>query len=110
MWKLALLMASVGLAADTHFDISYPKSANAGLITGRVYVMITRSTDREPRLQVGRVAIAFFGRDVEQLAPGQAAVIDETDLGSPVVSLNQIPAGEYTVQAFVNVYSEFKRA
>ena len=103
-------MASVCCAADTHFDISYPKSANAGPITGRVYVMITRATDREPRLQVGRLGIPFFGRDVEKLAPGQSAVIDETDLGSPVVSLAEIPAGEYTVQAFVNVYSEFKRA
>src|SRR5271155_3241135 len=104
------LAASVCFAADTHFDISYPKSANAGPITGRVYVMITRATDREPRLQVGRVGIPFFGRDVEKLAPGQAAVIDASDLGTPVVSLSEIPAGDYQVQAFINVYSEFKRA
>ena len=56
-WFLA---ASVCFAADTHFDISYPGSASAGPITGRVYVMISRATDREPRLQVGRVGIPFF--------------------------------------------------
>ena len=104
------LAASACFAADTHFDISYPKTANAGPITGRVYVMISRATDREPRLQVGRVGIPFFGRDIEKLQPGQAAVIDASDLGSPVVSLPEIPAGEYQVQAFINVYSEFKRA
>ncbi len=82
----------------------------AGPITGRVYVMITRATDREPRLQVGRVGIPFFGRDIEKLGPSEAAVIDATDLGSPVVSLAEIPAGEYLVQAFINIYSEFKRA
>ena len=109
--RLALfLAASACFAAETHFDISYPKSANAGPITGRVYVMISRATDREPRLQVGRVGIPFFGRDIEKLQPGQAAVIDATDLGSPVVSLSEIPPGEYQVQAFINVYSEFKRA
>ncbi len=110
--RLTLLIAaaSVCMGADTHFDISYPKAANPGPITGRVYVMISRATDREPRLQVGRVGVPFFGRDIEKLAPGQDAVIDATDLGSPVVSLSEIPAGEYQVQAFINVYSEFKRA
>ena len=107
---LLVACASACFAAETHFDISYPKAANGGPITGRVYVMISRSTEREPRLEVGRVGIPFFGRDIEKLAPGEAAVIDATDLGSPVVSLTEIPAGEYTVQAFVNIYSEFKRA
>ena len=37
-------------------------------------------------------------------------IIDATDLGSPVVSLADIPPGEYWVQGFVNVYSEFHRA
>ena len=101
------------------FEISVPASAHAQPITGRVYVMITRTLDVtvrgtlqkvDPRLQIGRTGVPFFGRDVEKLAPGQAAVIDETDLGSPVDSLKDIPPGEYFVQAMVNVYSEFKRA
>jgi len=101
------------------FEISVPASAHAQPITGRVYVMITRTLDVtvrgtlqkvDPRLQIGWTGVPFFGRDVEKLAPGQAAVIDETDLGSPVDSLKDIPPGEYFVQAMVNVYSEFKRA
>jgi hypothetical protein len=100
-------------------EISFPAEAHAGPITGRVYVMITRTLDVnvrgtlqkvEPRLQVGRTGVPFFGRDVEKLAPGQAAAIDETDLGTPVESLKDVPPGEYFVQAMVNVYSEFKRA
>ncbi len=92
------------------FEISFPASAHAGPITGRVFVMISRTADREPRLQIGRTGVPFFGRDAQQLAPGQAAVIDETDLGTPVECLQDIPAGDYYVQGFVNVYSEFKRA
>lgn len=107
---LLIAAASFCLAADTHFDISYPQGAHAGPITGRVYIMISRAMDREPRLQVGRVGVPFFGRDIEKLQPGQAAVIDATDLGSPVVSLSEIPPGDYQVQAFINIYSEFKRA
>ncbi len=99
--------------ADTtglRFEISFPASAHAGPITGRVYVMIARENTDEPRLQIGRTGVPFFGRDIDKLGPGQAAAIDGSDLGSPVASLGDLPAGDYFVQAFINVYSEFKRA
>ena len=79
-------------------------------LTGRVYVILTHDGTREPRLQVGRVGAPLFGRDVEQLAPGAPATIDGTDLGTPVADMADLPAGDYWVQPFVNVYSEFKRA
>jgi len=117
----ATLEARPGGAAapKLRFNVSFPASAHAGPITGRVYVMITRSLEvtirgekqkTEPRQQVGRTGIPFFGRDVIQLKPGQAATIDDTHLGSPVESLKDIPPGEYFVQAMVNVYSDFRRA
>src|SRR5436305_5692863 len=109
-FALLAVLASAAFAADTKFEISYPKTTNAGPITGRVYVMISRDAKTEPRLQVGRVGIPFYGHDIQKLGPGAAAVIDATDLGTPVESLSDIPAGDYYVQAFVNIYSEFKRA
>jgi hypothetical protein len=107
---LTAMSATACLAAETRFEVSYPSSVKSGPITGRAFIMIARTTDREPRLQVGRVGIPFFGRDFEKLAPGQAAAIDATDLGTPVESLSEIPAGTYYVQAFLNVYSEFRRS
>ncbi len=91
-------------------EITVPAAVRATPVTGRVYFIVARSGDREPRLQIGRTGTPFFGRDVENLAPGQAAIIDATDLGTPVASLKNLPPGDYVVQAFVNVYSEFKRA
>jgi len=105
---LAALCITAASAADTRFEISY--SAQSRPLTGRAFIMITRTAEREPRLEIGRVGVPFFGRDFEKLAPDQSATIDATDLGTPVESLAQIPAGEYYVQAFINVYSEFKRA
>jgi len=96
--------------AEARFEITFPASVHPEPVTGRVYVMISREPEPEPRLQVGRTGTPFFGRDVVGLAPGRAAVIDATDAGSPVESLGGIPAGEYWVQAFVNVYSEYRRA
>ena len=97
-------------APGPRFEIFFPPSAHAGPITGRVYVMISNTNKEEPRLQISRTGVPFFGRDVQQLAPGQAAVIDSTDLGSPIESLTSLPAGDYFVQALISVYSEFKRA
>ncbi len=52
----------------------------------------------------------FFGVDVAGLGAGQQAVIDDTTLGYPLATLRDIPAGDYYVQAVVNVYTEFHRA
>ena len=112
----AALSAATGAAQKRaapqklRFEVSFPASAVDAPVTGRVFVMISRVNDREPRLQIGRTGVPFFGRDVEQLKPGQPATIDDSDLGSPLESLAEIPPGDYFVQAVVNVYSEFKRA
>jgi hypothetical protein len=92
------------------FEITVPASARAAPVTGRAYVMLARSDSTEPRTQIGRLGTPFFGRDIERVPAGQKAVIDATDLGHPVWDMRDIPAGDYFVQGFVNVYSEFKRA
>lgn len=120
-WVCALSVAALAAVAGVHaqkpapsrgvrVEISFPESVHAGPVTGRVYMMVSRTNDREPRLQIGRTGTPFFGRDVEKLSPGKAGIIDITDLGTPVESLKDLPPGDYFVQGVVNVYSEFKRA
>jgi hypothetical protein len=96
--------------ARTKFEITIPPNVRSEPTTGRVFVMFSRTNQQEPRLQIGRVGVPMFGRDVEQLAPGKGAIVDGTDLGHPVWDLADVPAGDYWVQAMVNVYSEFRRA
>ena len=96
--------------AQLSFEIRVPPSVRSEPLTGRVYAIISRDGTREPRLQVGRVGAPMFAHDVERLAPGAPAVITGMDLGTPVFDLADIPAGDYWIQPFVNVYSEFKRA
>jgi hypothetical protein len=105
-----LVHTPIEAQSETTFEITVPASAHADPITGRVYVMIARTANREPRLQIGRTGEPFFGRDIEQLQPGDIATIDASDLGWPVTSLKDLTAGEYYIQGFVNVYSEFRRA
>jgi hypothetical protein len=96
--------------ALARFEISIPASVRNEATTGRAFIIISKSNDREPRLQVGRVGAPLFGRDFVALKPGQAAVVDGNDLGTPVADMADIPPGDYWVQAAISVYSEFKRA
>jgi S-formylglutathione hydrolase FrmB len=112
---LLVLFASLHVLAQTgatRFEISFPAAAHAEAITGRVFVFISRTSAPEPRQRVGFWGedTPFFGADIAQLAPGQAAVIDGGTLGYPPKSLKEIPAGDYYVQALINVYTEFHRA
>src|SRR5258708_5240058 len=98
----SMMMVPQQAPSKLRFEISFPAATHAQAITGRVFVMISRTNDREPRLQIGRTGVPYFGRDIEKLTPGQAGIIDETDMGTPIESLRDLPAGDYFVQGFVN--------
>jgi hypothetical protein len=99
-------------APSLKFEISFPAAVHSSPITGRVYVMISPTDQPEPRLQVGdwEDHPPFFGSDVSDLRPGVAAVIDNDTLGYPARHLAVIPAGDYYVQALMNVYTECHRS
>jgi len=93
------------------FAISFSEDAHSEPLTGRVYVMLAQSDQREPRFQVRRArGIPFWGQNVSALNPGEAGIIDENSFGFPLQSIRDIPPGEYYVQGYINVYTEFKRA
>jgi hypothetical protein len=92
------------------FAISYDSDVSPGPITGRVYVMIAENDRREPRLQVRTHGIPFFGKDVHELEPQEPVIIGQDVFGYPIESIRDIPPGEYYVQGFINIYTEFKRA
>ena len=93
------------------FEVILP-AAHKEALTGRIFVVIAKVDDPEPRLQVGswRSQTEFLGKDVVQLQPGQATVIDAFSLGYPYRSVRELPAGDYYVQALLNVYTRFTRA
>jgi Putative esterase len=115
LFRLAIVVFThavlcVAVLADTRFEVSYDKAVAPGPITGRVILIIARSNTPEPRLQIGPNTTPIFGVDVEGLQPGVAATIDQTTFGHPVDSLSQLPAGDYYVQAMLNVYVKCERS
>src|SRR5512146_3465317 len=61
----------------TKFEISFPASARAAPITGRVFLIVARNDDQEPRFRAGWWGDTppIFGVDVSALRPGQAATV-----------------------------------
>jgi putative esterase len=112
LWCLALGLAATTASAQTRFSISFPATAHATPITGRVFVFLTHDSFPEPRLNghpFGR-GTPLFGMDVTGWKAGDTATIGDTVLGWPFRRLSNLVAGDYYVQALVNVYSEVHRS
>jgi hypothetical protein len=107
--------ASAGGAEPLKFELSFPAGVRQEPADGRLFVVISREGQPEPRLQFGKSgdqyrSTPFFGEDVEGLKPGQWAAVGSTALGYPIARLADLPAGDYSVQAMLNVYTTFHRA
>jgi hypothetical protein len=109
---LVCAQASTSSLKDSGFEfaIRFSESVHLEPLTGRVYVILAKDDRREPRFQVRRRGAPFWGQNVSALDPGEAGIIDANSFGFPLQSIRDIPPGEYFVQGFVNVYTEFKRA
>jgi hypothetical protein len=81
-------------------------------LDGRLLLLVSADGTTEPRFQIsdGPGTQQVFGTDVEGWKAGDAAVFDGDELGYPVESLRDLPAGEYTVQALLHKYETFRRA
>jgi hypothetical protein len=107
------LLLLVGLStadAQLQFRITFSPAASDKPLTGRMFLVLSRTDSIEPRLQVGRYGTQFFGVDFDNLKPSKEVVVDGTTLGYPINALKDIPPGEYYIQAVLNRYTEFKRA
>ncbi|TNY26985.1 hypothetical protein BV497_05875 [Fulvimonas soli] len=107
---LSLLPPAAPAADGPRILVSFSRQARAEPVTGRVYVAVSRDAGKPPIEEADVTGVPLFGHDVTALAPGQAAAIDADDAGAPLTSLRQLPAGDYWMQPFVNVYTEFRRA
>jgi hypothetical protein len=91
--------------------VSYPTSAGASNLDGRLLLFLSTNDKQEPRFQIGDDdrTQQVFGVDVDGLAPGKEAIFSRA-VGYPISSLSNVPPGEYWVQALLHVYETFHRA
>ncbi len=99
-------------SAGFHFRLLFLKSVCKEPLDGRLLLIISSDDSREPRFQInpGPRTQLIFGIDIQQLKPGEEAVIDASVFGYPLESITDIPAGEYQIQALIHRYETFHRA
>jgi hypothetical protein len=94
------------------FSVTLPPSAGTQPVDGRLLVMLAKDPRAgEPRFQINDSVSGqlIFGVDVDGLRAGSAATVDGSAIGFPLESINDIPAGTYSVQALIHKYETFKR-
>jgi hypothetical protein len=108
-WRSPPLLRSPQVQPST---FSFPKERSAALLDGRLLLVLSTDPSAEPRLQIDNTPKSqmLFGMDIEALAPGQNARMDDSAWGYPVRSLSQIKPGEYYVQVVLHGYETFHRA
>ena len=86
------------------FSVTLPPTISAA-VDGRLLVIVSRQSEGEPRFQVsdGPTGQPIFGIDVENWAGVKPAIVDGTVRGFPLNSINDLPAGTYTVQALLHL-------
>jgi hypothetical protein len=104
---------SAPAASQPRFAISFGSNLSATPVDGRVYAVISTTNSPEPRDQIVEVEVnsaQIFGADVDGLAPGQSAFVDDDAVGYPIASFRNLPAGDYWVQGVLNKYTTFHRS
>jgi hypothetical protein len=106
--------AAAAQPTGLEFAVSYPVSQSSVPLDGRVILLLSRDLTREPRTHVEAnepLAVPYlFGLNVEALAPGAVAVLNDNAFGWPAAHLSAIPSGDYFIQAVLNRYETFHLA
>lgn len=98
------------LLAGPRIKVSYSSSLSPQPLTGRLILILARKDSPEPRLTISPYGPPIFGLDVENWPAGVPAIVDKKTLGYPVENIEELPNGEYFLQAILNVYTQCQRA
>lgn len=107
------VQSSRKLADKFRFEISLSRERGAAPLTGRIVLVLATTKSPEPRFQSGYTALTaaqMFGVNVNDWTPGKPVIVDTSVLGYPIENLAKVPAGDYYVQAVLNIYDTYHLA
>ena len=104
--------AKVVQQLEPRFSITYDQTQSQKPLDGRLYLLLAKNGEQEPRFQIsdGPGTQLVFGIDVENWSAGASQIIDDKAYGYPIEKLNEVPPGEYFVQALFHRYETFHRS
>ena len=106
---LPLVIASAALSQG--ITVSFPASRSAKALDGRLLLLLSNDPSAEPRMQIDDTPKSqmVFGVTIDGWKPGSPLVIGENAQGYPRARLKDVPPGDYTLQAVLNIYETFHR-
>lgn len=101
----------LGTAQAATFSVALAPEHAREPLTGRLLLLLSVDPSKEPRFQieVGTKSQQAFGIDANGWKGGERQVFDSKVLGYPRLSLADVPAGTYHVQALLHRYETFRR-
>ncbi len=102
----------VSAAVAQTITVSFPASRSDKPVDGRLLLLLSNDPTEEPRMQIDDTLKSqmVFGVTVDGWKPGDALTFGDNAQGYPRESLKDVPPGDYTVQAVLNVYETFHRS
>jgi hypothetical protein len=102
----------VTAASGQTITVLLPASRSAKPLDGRVLLLLSNDPRAEPRMQIDDTPKSqmIFGVTVDGWKPGEPLAIGDNAQGYPRASLKEVPPGEYSIQAVLNVYETLHRA
>lgn len=106
-----LLCFGVGTTQAATFSVTVAPEQAREPLNGRLLLLLSADPSKEPRFQIeeGTKSQQVFGIDATSWKAGESQVFDAKVLGYPRVSLADVPAGTYRVQALLHKYETFRR-
>ena len=91
------------------FEVQFSSSLTTESQDGRLILLISNNNKTDPRFQLsdGLDTQLGYGMDVNALPANEPVIFDSNVFGYPIESLDDIPAGDYYVQALLNRYETY---
>ena len=97
------------IPVSTGIQITYSDDHYSEPVDGRLIVLIAQHLDTEPRFQLrdDSKTCQGFGMDVNEWRAGVAMPFASNAFGYPVRNMEDLPTGDYYVQALFHKYETF---
>ena len=95
------------------FEISFSDKLSDAPLDGRLFLLISNDSTREPRFQISYINLnsqLIFGKDINNVKSGDIEIFDKSVFGYPLKSISEIPPGKYFAQALLHKYETFNRS
>jgi hypothetical protein len=106
-----LLLYATACISQQAILVNFSAKQSTQPLDGRLLLLLSKNNRQEPRSQINDEAATqqAFGLDVENWQPAESKQFTAKEWGYPIQSLQQLPPGDYYVQALLHRYETFHR-